>query len=76
MRTMTESELRAGIIFGDNVNGEYVYMPGSELGMAEPVCIYEYESQRDDISMKEAQDIVRRRSLKPVKHPRLGDSAF
>lgn len=76
MRTMTESELRAGIIFGDNASGEYVYMPGSELGTDEPLCVYEYGFCRDDISMKAAQDIVRRRSLKPVKHPRLGDNSF
>ncbi len=75
MRTMTESELRAGLIFGDNITAEYVYMPASELGVEEPVCVYESSVNREDVHMKEALDIIRRRSLKPVKHPRLGNSS-
>ncbi len=75
MRTLIESELRDGVIYGDNVNGEYVYMPASEIGVEKPLCILEIESQRVDISMKEALKIITRRSLKPVKHPRLGISS-
>lgn len=75
MKTMTESELRAGIIFGDNITDEYVYMPASELGVEEPVCVYEYSRNREDVHMKDALDLIRRRSLKPVKHPRLGNSS-
>ena len=75
MRTMTESELHAGVIFGDTVSDEYVYMPASELGLENPVCVYEYSLQREDVHMQEALDIIRRRSLKPVKHPRLGKSS-
>ena len=41
MKTMTESELRAGVIFGDNITDEYVYMPASELGVETPICVYE-----------------------------------
>lgn len=40
MKTMTESELRAGVIFGDNISDEYVYMPASELGVENPICVY------------------------------------
>lgn len=75
MRTMTESELRAGVIFGDNTSDEYVYMPASELGVEDPICVYEYSLQREDVHMQEALDIIRRRSLKPAKHPRLGKSS-
>ena len=41
MKTMTESELRVGVIFGDNISDEYVYMPASELGVENPICVYE-----------------------------------
>ncbi len=75
MKTMTESELRAGIIFGDNITEEYVYMPGSELGVDDPICVYEYSLNREDVHMKDALDLIRRRSLKPVEHPRLGNSS-
>lgn len=75
MRTLIESELRDGVIYGDTLNSEYVYMPASEIGMAKPVCVLELAGGREDISMKEALRVIARRSLKPVKHPRLGDSS-
>lgn len=75
MATMTESELKAGIIFGDNSTNEYVYMPASELGLADPICVYEYDGSRDDIDMAEATRTIRIRSLKPVKHPMLGKTS-
>lgn len=30
---ITISELKSGLIFGDNESGEYVYMPASEIGI-------------------------------------------
>lgn len=33
MRTLIEANLCDGVIYGDNVNLEYVYMPASEIGM-------------------------------------------
>lgn len=38
MATMTESQLRAGVIFGDNETAEFVYMPASELGVKHRGC--------------------------------------
>lgn len=75
MKTMTDYELRSGVIFGDSTTDEYVYMPASELGVDDPMCVYEYSLQRDDVHIAEALDIIRRRSLKPARHPRLGDSS-
>lgn len=72
---MVESKLKAGVIFGDTVNQEYVYMPGSEVGMAQPICVYESEGSRADVDMQEALRLVRVRSLRPTKHPLLGDSS-
>ena len=72
---MVESKLKAGVIFGDTVNQEYVYMPGSEIGMAQPICVYESEGSRADVDMQEALRLVRVRSLRPAKHPLLGDSS-
>lgn len=75
MATMTESELRAGLIFGDNHTSEYVYMPASELGVAEPICLYEYGEHREDVDLAEAANIITRRSLRPVRHPLLGKTS-
>ena len=75
MKTLIESELLDGVIYGDNKNSEYVYMPASEIGVINPLCVFEVERKREDISMSEALAIIIRRSLKPVKHPRLGISS-
>lgn len=75
MATMTEAELRAGVIFGDNNTSEYVYMPAGELGTDNPLCVYEYQSAREDVDIKNAMEIIRRRSLHHVSHPLLGKSS-
>lgn len=75
MKTLIEAELCDGVIYGDNVNGEYVYMPASEIGVDNPICVFETMRNRQDISMTEALKIITKRSLKPVKHPRLGLSS-
>ena len=72
---LTAAELNNGVIFGDNNTGEYVYMPASELGLEKPVCVYEHGSQRRDVDLKEALRLIRVRSLRQTKHPRLGESS-
>lgn len=71
-----EAKLRDGVIFGDRENAEYVYLPASEVGSANPLCLYEYEGNREDVSMEEALRLIRVRSLRPTKHPLLGNNAF
>lgn len=66
---LAESKLRVGVIYGDPENSEYVYMPGSELGVKDPVCVYEADGMREDIDMHEALRLIRVRSLKPARHP-------
>ncbi|WP_027405639.1 hypothetical protein [Anaerovibrio sp. RM50] len=75
MATMTESQLRSGVIFGDNETGEFVYMPASELGVEHPMCVYEYDTARDDINLDDAIRTIRLRSLRPASHPRLGKNS-
>lgn len=75
MPTLVESELKSGIIFGDAENGEYVYMPASEIGVVSPLCIYEAGNLRDDVDLAEALRLIRVRSLRPVIHPRLGKNS-
>ena len=75
MATMVQSELKAGVIFGDTANHEYVYMPASELGLESPLCIYETAKAREDVDFKEAVRLVGVRSLKPACHPLLGKSS-
>ena len=72
---ITISELKAGIIFGDRESGEYVYMPASEIGIDNPLCVYENNGQRTDIDLQEALRLIRVRALKQTKHPVLGKSS-
>lgn len=76
MSRMTAAHLKAGIIFGDNNTGEYVYLPASEIGMEDPLCVIETRSGQQDITLKQALLFVLKLSLKPVTHPRLGRSSF
>ena len=75
MASLIESELKNGVIFGDTNTAEYVYMPAGEIGVKEPVCIYEVNDMRDDVDVKEALRLIRIRSLRPAVHPRLGNSS-
>lgn len=72
---LTIAELQAGVIFGDNNTREYVYMPGSEIGVDNPVCVYENDGQRRDVDMEEALRLIRVRSLRQTRHPVLGESS-
>ncbi len=75
MSVMQTSQLKAGRIFGDRATEEYVYMPASEFGVENPVCVYEAKNRRDDISLDEALRLIRIRSLRPTSHPCLGESS-
>lgn len=72
MSQVVRQHLIAGFIFGDWQSGEYVYLPGGEVGLEEPLCVLETPSSRLDISLDEAVQLITKLSLKPVKHPRLG----
>lgn len=72
MSQVVRQHLIAGFIFGDRQSGEYVYLPGGEVGLDEPLCVLETPAARLDVSLDEAVELVARLSLKPVKHPRLG----
>lgn len=72
---ITISELKAGVIFGDNNTAEYVYMPASEIGVESPLCVYENDGQRSNVELQEALRLIRVRALKQVKHPVLGNSS-
>ena len=75
MSVMQTSQLKSGLVFGDSATEEYVYMPASEFGVENPVCIYETKSRRDDVTLDEALRLIRVRSLRPTKHPRLGENS-
>ena len=75
MSVMQTSQLKSGLVFGDHSTEEYVYMPASEFGVENPVCVYEFKLRRNDVSLDEALRLIRIRSLRPTKHPRLGESS-
>ena len=67
-----EAQLLRGIIFGDRNTDEYVYMPASEIGVEQPLYVYEEGTNRRDIDLAEALDLIRVRDLRPTTHPLLG----
>lgn len=72
---MTE-QLKAGLILGDNENDEYIYMPGSEIGAEDPMCVFEKGKQKKDLHIEDAVALAKRLSLRPVKHPQYGKRAY
>ena len=72
---ITETELKTGVVFGDRENQEYVYMPGSEIGLEKPMCVYENCGKRLDVDLPEALRLIRVRSLRHTKHPVLGKNS-
>lgn len=76
MSVIVAEQLKAGVILGDNDNKEYIYMPGSEIGADDPVCIFEKQGLQTDLHLNEAADLALRLTLKPVIHPKLGKKAY
>ena len=73
MSQMVAKHLLAGIIFGDKAAGEYVYLPGGEVGLDNPLCVLETAHDRIDVTLAEAVELVAKLSLKPTMHPLLGN---
>lgn len=76
MSVIIKEQLQAGIIFGDNNAGEYIYLPGGEVGVENPICRFESPKGCDDIPIIAAVELVLRLSLKPAVHPQLGNRAY
>lgn len=76
MSKITAEQLLAGIIFGDNDNQEYVYLPGGEVGSKNPFCVLEQRGRSEDVPMEEAVRLVQRLQLYPCTHPELGKRAY
>mgnify|MGYP003585627741 CR=1 FL=1 len=72
MSKIITEHLKAGFIFGDTDAGEYIYLPGGEIGVEEPLCVLETAADRRDITLREAATLIHKLSLKPVRHPRFG----
>lgn len=72
MSKVVEEQLNAGFIYGDAAAEEFIYLPGGEIGIENPLCVFEKGGNRQDISMEEAVSLIFRLSLKPTKHPWLG----
>ncbi len=76
MSVVMAEELQAGIILGDPDNEQYMYMPGSEIGSSDPMCIFEEKGNKTDLHMEEAVALAKRLTLKPCRHPKLGKRAY
>lgn len=76
MSQIAKKHLLAGIIFGDTDTQEYIYLPGGEVGTEHPLCVYEHDSCKDDISLDEAGYLVEHLTLKRCCHPIFGTRSF
>ncbi|MBO5245181.1 MAG: hypothetical protein J6B02_03680 [Selenomonadales bacterium] len=76
MSRITAAHLKTGTIYGDQNTHEYVYMPASEIGYDEPVCVYEFGGKREDITLTDAVEVITKRSLRPTSHPLLGRNSL
>lgn len=76
MSVIMAEELKAGVILGDRENGQYLYMPGSEIGSDDPMCIFEEAGSKTDLHLQEAVELAKRLTLKPTVHPVFGKRAY
>jgi len=76
MTQIGKKHLLAGIIYGDAENKEFLYLPGGEVGTDHPLCVYEKDGSRTDVTLDEASHLIDHLTLKPVSHPILGKRAF
>lgn len=76
MSQIAQKHLLAGIIFGDAETGEYIYLPGGEVGADNPLCVFEHDGTKEDVPLEEAGYLVGHLTLKPCAHPTLGKRSF
>ena len=76
MSKVTQEKLLAGIIFGDNDNEEYIYLPGGEVSSEAPLCVLERGGSREDLPLEEAAQQVHRLALRPCAHPLWGKRSY
>lgn len=76
MSRMTAEHLKSGIIYGDHNTQEYIYLPASEIGMDDPLCVIETPIGRQDLTLKQALLSVLKLSLKPIRHPQWGNRSY
>lgn len=76
MSQIAQKHLLAGIIFGDAETGKYIYLPGGEVGADTPLCVFEHDGTKEDVTLEEAGYLVDHLTLKQCAHPSLGRRSF
>ena len=71
MSQIAKKHLLAGIIFGDAETGEYIYLPGGEVGTDQPLCVFEHDGQKEDVDLDRAGYLVDHLTLKKLQPPHL-----
>ena len=54
MSQIAKKHLLAGIIFGDAETGEYIYLPGGEVGTDQPLCVFEHDGQTEAVDLDQS----------------------
>ena len=76
MSQIAQKHLLASIFFGGSETGEYIYLPGGEVGADNPLCVFEHDGTKEDVTLEEAGYLVDHLTLKPCAHPALGKRSF
>lgn len=77
MSKIMAEQLLAGIILGDTENKEFIYLPGGEVGSANPYAVFEKDGVRkEDLPLEEAVKLAKRLHLKPTAHPVFGKKSY
>ena len=77
MSKIIAEQLLAGIILGDRKNREFIYLPGGEVGVENPYCVFEKDGRKqEDLPLEDAVRLAARLHLVPASHPSLGKKAY
>ena len=63
-------------LYADAETGEYIYLPGGEVGTDQPLCVFEHDGQKEDVDLDRAGYLVDHLTLKKCSHPTLGKRSF
>ena len=69
-------EVPCGTVVYDAETGEYIFLPGGEVGTDRPLCVFEHDGQKEDIDLEQAGYLVDHLTLKKCSHPTLGNRSF
>jgi hypothetical protein len=66
VNSINREKLLSGAVFGDPDKGEYIYLPGGEIGSDRPLCVLEQTDKKRDVSLEDAAAAIDRLQLRQL----------